>query len=60
MTRCAKATAMNSDAWLNKVNWAADGLVLAIAQDAGTGRVLRVAWMNREALKRTVLSGAAV
>lgn len=49
-----------NDTWLNKVNWAADGLVPAIAQDAATGRVLMVAWMNREALKRTVKSGEAV
>ena len=46
--------------WLNRVNWAADGLVPAIAQDAATGRVLMVAWMNREALKRTAESGEAV
>lgn len=49
-----------SESWLNKVNWAADGLVPAIAQDAATGRVLMVAWMDREALKLTVQSGEAV
>ena len=49
-----------SDSWLNKVNWAEDGLVPAIAQDAQSGRVLMVAWMNREALKRTAESGEAV
>lgn len=49
-----------SEAWLNKVNWADDGLVPAIAQDMSNGRVLMVAWMNREALKRTVQSGEAV
>ena len=49
-----------TDSWLNKVNWAADGLVPAIAQDASTGRVLMMAWMDREALKRTVQSGEAV
>jgi phosphoribosyl-AMP cyclohydrolase len=46
--------------WLNKVNWSADGLVPAIAQDAATGRVLMVAWMDREALKRTVEAGEAI
>jgi phosphoribosyl-AMP cyclohydrolase len=51
---------MNNEAWLNKVNWSADGLVTAIAQDAASGRVLMVAWMDREALKRTVQSGEAV
>ena len=49
-----------SDAWLNKVNWSDDGLVPAIAQDAETGRVLMVAWMNREALKQTAERGEAV
>lgn len=46
--------------WLNKVNWSDDGLVPAIAQDAMTGRVLMVAWMDREALKRTCQKGEAV
>ncbi len=46
--------------WLNKVNWSKDGLVTAIAQDAATGRVLMVAWMNREALRLTVENGEAV
>ncbi|WP_035384146.1 phosphoribosyl-AMP cyclohydrolase [Ferriphaselus sp. R-1] len=49
-----------SDNWLNKVNWSDDGLVPAIAQDAATGRVLMVAWMNREALKQTAEKGEAV
>jgi len=51
---------VNNDTWLNKVNWSDDGLVPAIAQDAASGRVLMVAWMNREALKRTAESGEAV
>lgn len=49
-----------SDNWLNKINWSADGLVPAIAQDAASGRVLMVAWMDREALQRTVELGEAV
>ena len=49
-----------SDTWLNKVNWSEDGLVPAIAQDATSGRVLMVAWMNREALKRTAEIGEAI
>jgi phosphoribosyl-AMP cyclohydrolase len=48
------------DAWLNKINWSDDGLLPAIAQDAKTGEILMVAWMNREALKRTVETGEAV
>lgn len=42
-----------SETWLNKINWSDDGLVPAIAQDATTGRVLMVAWMNRDALLLT-------
>lgn len=49
-----------SDSWLGKINWAEDGLVPAIAQDVHTGRVLMVAWMDREALKRTVETGEAI
>ena len=49
-----------SEHWLNKVNWSEDGLVPAIAQDSVSGRVLMVAWMDREALKRTVECGEAV
>ena len=49
-----------TDSWLNKVNWTHDGLVPVIAQDKDSGAVLMVAWMNREALKRTVEGGEAV
>ena len=37
----------------------AGGLVPAIAQDAGTGQVLMLAWMNREAYEETVRTGQA-
>ena len=46
--------------WLDEVKWDADGLVTAIAQEAGTGKILMVAWMNREALAQTAADGAAV
>jgi phosphoribosyl-AMP cyclohydrolase len=49
-----------SAGWLDEVRWDADGLVPAIAQDADTGRILMVAWMNREALAETASSGRAV
>ena len=45
--------------WLDQVKWGADGLVAAIAQDAASGKVLTLAWMNREALARTVATGEA-
>lgn len=46
--------------WIENVAWNADGLVPAVAQDAASGEVLMVAWMNRESLRRTVDSGEAV
>ncbi|MSP96730.1 MAG: phosphoribosyl-AMP cyclohydrolase [Betaproteobacteria bacterium] len=46
--------------WLDDVHWNGDGLVPAIAQEAASGKVLMVAWMNREALAKTVSSGVAV
>lgn len=46
--------------WLDEIKWSAEGLVPAIAQEAGSGRVLMVAWMNREALQETAASGRAV
>jgi phosphoribosyl-AMP cyclohydrolase len=38
----------------------ADGFVAAIAQDAATGEVLMLAWMNAEALQQTIDTGRAV
>ena len=46
--------------WLSEINWSDDGLVPAIAQDADSGKVLMVAWMNREALKLTVEKREAI
>ncbi len=50
---------MSGESWLDEVAWNADGLVPAVAQDAASGEVLMVAWMNREALAATVASGEA-
>ena len=49
-----------SDQWLDQISWADDGLVPAIAQEAGSGRVLMMAWMNRQSLQQTVAGGKAV
>ena len=46
--------------WLDEVPWGDDGLITAVAQDAASGRILMVAWMNREALAATVETGEAV
>jgi phosphoribosyl-AMP cyclohydrolase len=44
--------------WIEAIRWdAGTGLVPAIAQDAASGRVLTLAWMNREALRATVATG---
>lgn len=46
--------------WLDDVKWDAQGLVPAIAQELGSNDVLMFAFMNREALARTVELGEAV
>ena len=46
--------------WLDEIRWDAQGLLPVIAQEAGSNDVLMVAWMNREALQRTVQTGQAV
>jgi len=46
--------------WLDAIKWNEQGLVPAIAQEHGTGKVLMVAWMNREALGLTRDTGHAV
>ena len=46
--------------YLDDVAWNGDGLAPAIAQDAETGRILMVAWMNRKALALTLAKGEAV
>jgi len=51
---------MHNEDWLDAIKWTADGLVPAVAQDAADGRILMVAWMNREALSLTAQQGHAV
>ena len=46
--------------WLEEIPWNGEGLVTAIAQYDASGRILMVAWMNREALRETVATGQAV
>ena len=45
---------------VDAINWNEQGLVPAIAQDAETGEVLMVAWMNRDALALTIEKNQAV
>lgn len=49
-----------SDKWLDEIKWTEDGLVPVIAQDAESGEVLMLAWMNRESLALTVEEGKAI
>ncbi|MBI5783460.1 MAG: phosphoribosyl-AMP cyclohydrolase [Gammaproteobacteria bacterium] len=49
-----------SESWLDAVKWNVEGLVPAIAQEAGSGKVLTLAWINREALAATAKEGRAV
>ena len=46
--------------FIDEIKWTDDGLVPVIAQDASSGRVLMFAWMNHEALRRTVNTQIAV
>ncbi len=47
-------------AWIQDVHFDAQGLIPAISQDAKTGDILMVAWMNADALAETVSTGRAV
>ena len=42
------------------LKWNADGLLPAIVQEGATGQVLMFAWMNEEALRRTLEEGRSV
>ena len=45
---------------LEKLKFNEEGLIPAIIQEQSTGRVLMMAWMNREAVQRTVQEGKTV
>ena len=49
-----------SKQWLDAIKWNPDGLVPVIAQEAASGKVLMLAWMNRDALAATLNEGKAV
>ena len=48
------------NAWLDDIKWDEDGLVPAIAQETVTGKILMMAWMNRESLELSVKEGRAI
>jgi len=49
-----------TEEWLNDVPWDGQGLIPVVTQEFSTGRVLTLAWMNREALAETAKGGEAV
>jgi len=51
------AETISRDGFLGAVCFDANGLVPAIAQDAGTGDVLMMAWMNAQSLRATLETG---
>ncbi|HEY9278987.1 MAG TPA: phosphoribosyl-AMP cyclohydrolase [Eoetvoesiella sp.] len=51
---------MSDASWINDVQFDDSGLIPAIAQDAGTGVILMVAWMNAESLAETATTKRAV
>jgi phosphoribosyl-AMP cyclohydrolase len=53
-------TDSNPPAWLDAVKFDTQGLIPAIAQDAQSGQILMVAWMNAQSLDETARTGRAV
>ena len=49
-----------TSAWIDVIKWNSDGLIPAIAQDAKTGRILMMAWMNKTALELSAQLNQAV
>lgn len=49
-----------SESLLDAISWNADGLIPVVAQEQKSGRVLMLAWMNREALTATIREGYAI
>jgi len=49
-----------SEQWLDQISWNNAGLLPVIAQEADSGEILMMAWMNRESLRLTLESGKAV
>jgi phosphoribosyl-AMP cyclohydrolase len=46
--------------WLDEVPWNEHELVAVVTQDFSSGRILTVAWMNRQALEKTAETKEAV
>ena len=46
--------------FLDQLKFNADGLIPAIIQEQSSGRVLMMAWMNRESIEKTISLGNTV
>ncbi len=53
-------TSISDTDWLDAIRWDDNGLIPAIAQDAESGDILMMAWMNRESLALTAQEQQAV
>ncbi len=51
---------ITAEALVAAITWNDQGLIPAIVQDATSKRVLMMAWMNAESLRRTLASGETV
>lgn len=60
MPKLIKTPALQAGPWLERIVWNEHGLVPVIAQEASSGDVLMMAWMNQEALLQTLRIGEAV
>ena len=50
----ARPTPLDTEEVIDLIKWDRDGLVAAIVQDAGDGTVLMMAWMDVDAVRRTL------
>tara|TARA_R110002167_G_scaffold63013_1_gene177719 strand:- start:1855 stop:2301 length:447 start_codon:yes stop_codon:yes gene_type:complete len=60
MSKQVESDYQASAQWLDDIQWTAEGLVPAIAQDYQSGKILMMAWMNRESLLLTVREQRAI
>ncbi len=55
-----KTSGLQAGPWLDRIVWNEQGLVPVIAQEASSGDVLMMAWMNQASLLQTLQKGEAV
>lgn len=59
-TNTRRQLPVTNTTYLDEITWTSDGLVPAIARDAKSGKILMMAWMNRESLSLTAEENIAV